>query len=504
MNGQGQLLHWLRGVKTLALTCRQWGDTGKGKFVDVLAEIWAEVIFRGTGGGNAGHTIVINGKKYIFHLIPSGILHDGFGKINGIGRGVAADPYILCEELDVLDYEGMSYNNLMIALNAKLVLPCHLVEDRVRESDPDSGKIGTTGRGIGPLYKDHVGRIGLVVNDLLNKDVFVAKLRRNLKEKVRTLRTYDPEVVRKIMQHEHLKKGAYYSAKEIFDEDAIVEKYMVYGKRLRDMIRDTDDFLKNKVAGRMKLLLEGAQGDLLSVDEGTYPYVTSSDPTVPGLARGAGISEQAIDRVLGIVKAFYITRVGSGPFPTEFGSRKSEDWCATEGINKSREASLYPDANVNSRSPLAQGIGVRKAGDEYGATTGRPRRTGWLDLPLLRYAIGKSGPHVIFTKLDVLNMCRTIKICESYEYVGPKYRHGEKNLLPGTILKVAIPDSYVLQHCRPIYKYFPGWESDISGATSVSVLPSRLRRIIDFVSESGGVNPRILSVGADRNETIFV
>ena len=488
----------LNNVDTLAIVCNQWGDTGKGKFVDYFSD-WADIIARGTGGANAGHTIFIDGKKYVFHIIPSGITHDRDGKINIIGSGVAFDPRVVIEELNTLDREGLSYNNLKIAFNSKLVLPQHIVMDRLKEDLSKEVKIGTTGRGIGPLYTDHVARIGLILNDILNKDIFVKKLKRNLRDKIKLLRYVDKEKIKEVMSHEHLNKGLFYSEKDIFDVDAIVEKYVGYGKTLKDMITDTDAFIRDNIHSK-RILLEGAQGLLLSIDYGTYPYVTSSDSSIRGLSKGVGISEKDVDLVLGIIK-FYITRVGKGPFPTELGGKKSEDWCNSH--TKKDEEKLYSNANVNSNDDFIKGIGIRLSGDEYGATTGRPRRTGLLDLPLIRYAKNINGNNIILTKVDVLDKCDKIKICNAYEYVGDRYNLGNKILKKGDILDVSIPDVNIMKNFRPIYKEFPGWKSEINDIKNYNDLPSNLKNIIDYIERQTGVNNRIISVGKDREQIII-
>jgi adenylosuccinate synthase len=494
----------LNNILTLSIVCNQWGDTGKGKIVDLFAE-WADIIARGTGGANAGHTIEINGKVYVFHLVPSGILWDGEGKINIIGRGVALDPRIVIEELGILREEGKSYNKLQISLNAHLVLPQHLVMDRVKESDLSTGRIGTTGRGIGPLYVDHYDRIGLVVNDLLNKDIFAVKLKRNLERKVKQLRLSDPEIVEKVMRHEHLENGIFYHPTKIFDVDAIIERYMEYGKELRGMINDTEEFMRRNVnKGSIKTLLEGAQGLLLSVDYGSYPYVTSSDCSVKGLAKGVGISEKEIDLTLGIVKAFYMTRVGEGPFPTEIGGEKSEEWCRRKDVTKEFESESFSGDSVNNSNQFLQGIGIRVAGNEYGATTGRPRRVGWLDLPLLRHAIKYNGQNIILTKLDVLDDCEVIKICSGYKYTGSPYNSGQKTIRFGDIIRTAIPKAEVLKHCQPVYEEFEGWKTDITGIRKLEDLPEKLEELCRYISVETDTNIRILSVGPDRNETIFM
>ena len=483
-------------VNTLAIVCMQWGDTGKGKFVDAFSE-WADIIARGTGGANAGHTIKLGDDTHIFHLVPSGILHDSVGKLNIIGSGVAFDPKIFTEEVKIVHDAGMSTDNLFVSHRALLVMPQHILLDQLRESTT-LGKIGTTGRGIGPTYGDHYARVGLTVNDLLNTDILAEKIKQNLEEKQRLIQSYDQELVAKLMNQERLGGGKFWN--KGFDIDALVEHYSVYGIQIADRIRNTDQVLR-EAAGKKKIVLEGAQGNLLSVDYGSYPYVTSSDCSIAGLAHGVGLRERQVDLTLGIVKAFYMTRVGAGPFPTELGGEKSEIWCSS--ANKKKEQTDYPDASVNSTDPLEQGIGIRRAGAEYGATTGRPRRTGWLDLPLLRYSKRFTGNQVILSKLDVLDECDTIRICDSYIYEGPEYIVGETNLKKGDTIETAIPDSKVLAHCVPQYRDFPGWKADITGITDPKELPEKLHTIIKFVEKSADVEAKVLSVGPERNQTII-
>lgn len=494
-------MRMLNGVSTLAIVCTQWGDTGKGKFVDFFSE-WADIIARGTGGANAGHTIRLGSKTYVFHLVPSGILRDGDGKVNIVGNGVAFDPGIFCEELAVLGREGVSFEHLKIAQNARLVLPQHILLDRLRESTAD-GRIGTTGRGIGPTYVDHYARIGLTVNDLLNVDSFARKLQRNLAEKRRILKDADPEVIRRIMHHEHLESGVLWSASAFLDADAIVDRYRQYSSALRPFIWNTDQYLWDAI-GKKRVLLEGAQGNLLSVDHGTYPYVTSSDCSVQGLVRGVGIRDRDVDLALGIVKAFYMTRVGEGPFPTELGGEQSGQWCNDPSINEAVEQERYPGATVNSENPFLQGVGIRRAGFEYGATTKRPRRVGWLDLPLLRYSKRHTGGDVVLTKLDVLDQCGEIKICTSYRYDGPRYAIGERVLTSGDVLDTAVPNYEVLQHCTPQYQVFPGWKGRTTGMRSVRELPKNLLDLVWHVACPAGAGLRVvmLSVGPDRDQTI--
>lgn len=493
-----ELNEFLKDKYTIAVVCNQWGDTGKGKFVDYFAK-WADIIARGTGGANAGHTIILNDKKYVFHLVPSGILYDSERKINIVGQGVAFDPRAFIEELNILDNEKMTYNNLKISLNAKLVMPYHILFDRLKEA-LSSNKIGTTGRGIGPLYVDHYDRKGLIVNDILNKELFAKKLKKNLEDKIKILKNYDKEIIRNILMHEHLEKGLFYNDNTILDFDKILDVYTNnYAPRLKNYICNTEDFLQENLT-KKKILLEGAQGYLLSVDHGSYPYVTSSDTTILGLVKGVGIKEKDVDVNFGIVKAFYMTRVGNGPFPTEFGGKESEIHCATN--TQESELQKYPNANLDSENEMELGVAIRFEGQEYGATTKRPRRTGWLDLPLIRTAIKTNGNDLILTKIDVLNNAKKIKLCTEYEYQGEDYFYGEKIIKKGDVLKTAIVDSNVLENCKPIYKEFDGWLSEIKNIKTYDGLPINLKTIIEYIEKECNVNVRIISTGPERDETI--
>lgn len=493
----------VKGRKTVAVVDLQWGDVGKGKIVDMLAG-WADIIARGTGGANAGHTIEISRKTYVFHLIPAGILWDEYSKMNIIGNGVALDPRILSDELELLRANGKSYNNLLIAYNAHLVLPQHIALDRLRENGAGVGKIGTTGRGIGPVYEDHVARLGLTANDLLNVDSFIRKLRRNLSEKISRFARFDPDHVREVMFSDALEGGIYYDPKEIISVDAVINRYGQFAKNFSEMIWDTDALLQRN-AGIKNILLEGAQGVLLSVDYGTYPFVTSSDCSLAGLAKGVGLRTDSIDYPLGIAKAFYMTRVGGGPFPTEMGGQASEDWCNSADANKVHEGKKYPFAlaSIQSSDPFLQGIAIRKAGNEYGATTGRPRRVGWFDLPLLRYATKFGSKRIALTKLDVLSECETIKICHAYSYVGPTRRVAEKTILGGERVDEAMVYTDVIGHCVPRYAEFSGWQCDISGIRKYSDLPKKLINIVNYIEGIANVIVDMISVGPDREQIII-
>ena len=490
-------------AKTIAVVCAQFGDTGKGKMVDVFAE-QADIIVRGTGGDNAGHTIKTDDAEYIFHLIPSGICYDGAGKINIIGNGTVIYPKTLCDELELLGQKKMSYEHLFIALNAHLILPQHIVLDRLKECQAGQTKIGTTGKGIGPTYVDHVNRCGLIMNDLLNKDTFVKKFRHNLSAKQAIFQQYPAEVIEKIMHHEHLENGCYYHGQDVFNEEAVIAKYMAYGKVLSDMISDADAYVRISVS-KKNILLEGAQGLLLSIDYGTYPYVTSSDPSVYGLAKGSGLSVSEIDLTFGIIKGFYMTRVGRGPFPTEMGGQQSDEWC-NDNPQARAEENILLDMSVNHHEEFYQGMAIRQVGNEYGATTGRPRRIGWLDLVLLRHALKYlPSKNLILTKLDVLNDCEIIKICDYYSYNGRPIRLGKSYLPTGSMISnLAIIPAEILEHCRPNYKTFPGWQEDLNSCQSFADLPTKLKDILDYITDNTGANHRIISIGPKREQTIFI
>jgi adenylosuccinate synthase len=537
-----KLEEFLKDILVLAVVCNQWGDSGKGKIVDLFSS-QAKIIVRGTGGANAGHTIMLNGKEFIFHLIPSGILYDNQGKINVIGNGVAFNPKIFVEELEYLDKNYQTYNNLKISNKAKLLMPQHVLMDSISEMLKGEGRVGTTGQGIGPCYKDHYDRIGLIVNDLFNIDVLHKKLEKNLESKLRELSKVDPDRIQEAMQKlglgEFYKKGGKHAP---FDTDAIIEKYKEYSKKLESMVDDTEKFVRTSLSKGLKILLEGAQGLLLSIDYGTYPYVTSSDCSVIGLAKGAGINPRDIDLTLGIVKAPFMTRVGDGPFPTEFGGIQSEEYCK-KGVEHDifYEAKQYLQYNIdldriktlkkekrkdelafeyfqvvqhiksnedkvvklmNSKDQFTRGIGTRLWALEYGATTTRPRRTGALDLPLLRYAMQFNGNQIALTKLDVYNKCEEIPICTHYIYKGPDYRYGSQIIKSGDKIETAIPDVEILKYCVPQYEWYDGWMQDISDCKEYNKLPSQSKNILNRI-EKTGAKIRVASVGKERDSTIL-
>ena len=492
----------LQGKQCTAVVCNQWGDTGKGKLVDLLSN-WADIIIRGTGGANAGHTIVVSGKEFIFHLLPSGILHDENGKINVIGRGVAFDPRVVIEELDVLVENNVEIKNLKISHQAPLLLPYHILVDRISDQKQ---KIGTTGRGIGPLYTDFIARHSLFVNDIFNKEVFKEKLTKFLDTKKRVLAVMDRDLAKEVLSHEHLSDGIYFNKETILDLEAVVEKYTgEFADRLRDYVVDLEELTKEALDKNKKILLEGAQGALLSIDYGTTKYQTSSDCTIAGLAKGSGMRENQVDHVFGITKAFYMTRVGNGPFPTEFGGQASEEYCA-QGVTKQEEKEKYAnkvDEYLKSGDDFNLGVAVRLLGGEYGATTGRTRRNGWLDLVALKYATQCNGHNLTLTKVDVLDKFAKIKLCVQYKYEGPNIFYAGKKLKKGDVIDFFPRFSEILYHCQPVYKEFDGWQQDISRLENYEDLPRQVKSIIYFIEDYTKAKVDIVSVGPDRQQTIF-
>jgi adenylosuccinate synthase len=495
----------LGSSQVVVVRCLQWGDTGKGKIVDLLSS-WADIIVRGTGGDNAGHTIERGGKKKIFHLIPSGILGDKKGKITIIGPGTVVYPKSLYDEMLNLSKVELSFDHLRISKDAKLILPTHIFEDRAKELKSADGKIGTTGKGIGPAYTDHYGRIGLTMNDLLNEEVFRKKLKRHLSHKEHLLK-YPADKAKEIMCCDHLMGGVFYDSDKLFNFEQIVYQYVhIFGTILKRYIVDTNKIIQKALKEKKNILVEGAQGDLLSVDYGTYPFVTSSDSSIEGLVKGAGLRTEDVDLDLGIIKGFMETRVGSGPFPTEMGGENSAKFCSSH--TKKMEKKLYPDVSVNDEDEFKVGVALRRKAQEYGATTGRLRRIGYFDLPLLMHSMQRasSNTKLVLTKLDVLSGMKTIKICTHYIYQGDKYFDGEKEYVKGSAVIVPPMDYYFLSLCEPVYQKFPGWTEDIKRVKTYKDLPKELKDILEFILESTEMehDPAIISVGPDREETIVL
>ena len=413
----------------------QWGDEGKGKIVDLLSDSM-DIVARYQGGANAGHTIVIEGKKFVLHLIPSGILQSDVKCV--IGNGVVIDPVALMEEIAMLESFGISMQDrLFISHKAHLIMPYHKMLDKARESQA-SAAIGTTGRGIGPAYIDKFSRSGIRIVDLLDRTVFEEKLRANIEEK--------NTVLKKIYDQEEL------------DINSIIGEYLDFDIKIDPYIKDTTLFLNQAIAEGKSVLMEGAQGALLDVDHGTYPFVTSSNPTSGGACTGLGVPPTKIDSVIGVVKA-YTTRVGNGPFPTELHDEMGEN--------------------------------LRKVGAEFGATTGRPRRCGWLDGVALQYSVMINGIDTIaLTKLDVLDGIASIGICTGYEVDGKMLRSFPAN----------VED---LAKVKPHYEFFEGWNSSLVGIKSYDDLPKQAQDYIAAIEKIAGAKVGIVSLSPDRADTII-
>lgn len=423
-------------MSSLVVVGAQWGDEGKGKITDYLAQM-AEVVVRYQGGNNAGHTVEVDNKKYKLHLIPSGILSEDKPCI--IGNGVVIDPKAILEEIDYLHKNNIKTDNLTISDRAHVIMPYHKIIDALSEESLGDNKIGTTKKGIGPAYMDKTQRTGIRIVDLLNKDNFAKKLKVNLAEKNKLLKLI-------------------YNSDEL-NFDAIYEEYMDYALRLKPYVKDTSVDVYKYIKENKKVLFEGAQGTLLDLDFGTYPYVTSSHPGSGGVATGVGIGPNYIQGVIGVVKA-YTTRVGEGPFPTELNDEIGEF--------------------------------IREKGNEYGTTTGRARRCGWFDGIIVKFAVRINGlTSMAITKLDTLSGINKLKICTGYEYNGRIIRE-----FPADLDELAL--------FRPIYEEFEGWEEDISKCTTYDELPLNTKKYISAIEEIAGVPASILSVGANRNNTIIL
>lgn len=417
----------------------QWGDEGKGKVVDIYAGN-ADVIARFQGGNNAGHTIVVKNEETILHLIPSGILHDN--KICIIGNGVVIDPKVLLQELDRLVTRNLLPANtkLFVSEKAHLIMPYHQRLDVARESHRQAKKIGTTGRGIGPAYEDKVARVGIRVCDLLDDQIFREKLKSNVEEK-----------------NFYLTRGF---QEEPLAEEAIYNEYMAYADRISPYAADTSIIINREIRKGKKILFEGAQGSQLDVDHGTFPYVTSSNTVAGNACAGTGVGPSAINTVVGICKA-YTTRVGEGPFTTELNDETGEF--------------------------------MQKTGREFGATTGRKRRCGWLDMVLIKQSVRVSGiTGLAITKLDVLTGIDKLKICVGYKTKTDYYTES----VPANLR--------IFAQCEPIYEEIKGWHEDISGARTLEDLPQNARQYLERIEVLSGVKLLLISVGPGREETIVL
>ena len=423
-------------MPAVVLVGAQWGDEGKGKATDLLGSR-VDYCVRYQGGNNAGHTVVIGDRKFALHLLPSGILTPEV--IPVIGNGVVIDVAVLFEEIDGLEAQGINTSNLLISANAHLITPYHVTLDKVTERFLGNSKIGTTGRGIGPSYADKTSRLGIRVQDLFDEKILRAKIEGSLLSK--------NQVLVKVFN------------RRAVTVDEVVENLMEHAERLRPYVSDTSLILNRALAENKVVLLEGGQGTLLDVDHGTYPFVTSSNPTAGGACAGSGIGPTKITGVVGSLKA-YTTRVGSGPFPTELLDEDGEK--------------------------------LRTIGGERGVTTGRPRRCGWFDAPIARYATRINGLTDIFlTKLDVLTGWEKIPVCVAYEIDGKRTEE-----LPMTQTE--------FHHAKPIYEMLPGWTEDISGAKTMEDLPANARSYIKYLEEISGAPISAVGVGQDRNATISI
>ncbi|MFA9468277.1 adenylosuccinate synthase [Streptococcus sp. E24BD] len=414
----------------------QWGDEGKGKITDFLAAE-AEVIARYQGGDNAGHTIVIDGKKFKLHLIPSGIFFPE--KTAVIGNGMVVNPKALVKELDYLHGEGVTMDNLRISDRAHIILPYHIKLDQLQEEAKGDQKIGTTIKGIGPAYMDKAGRVGIRIADLLDKEVFAERLRVNLAEKNRLFEKF-------------------YEA-DTLDFEEIFEEYYSYGQQIKQYVTDTSVVLNDALDTDKRVLFEGAQGVMLDIDQGTYPFVTSSNPVAGGVTIGSGVGPSKISKVVGVCKA-YTSRVGEGAFPTE----------------------LHDEI----------GQRIREIGKEYGTTTGRPRRVGWFDSVVMRHSRRVSGiTNLCLNSIDVLSGLETVKICVAYDLDGERIDY-----YPASTVQ--------LNRCKPIYEELPGWSEDITGVRRFEDLPLHAQNYVKRITELVGVELLTFSVGPDRDQTNIV
>jgi adenylosuccinate synthase len=423
-------------MPAIVLVGAQWGDEGKGKATDLLGDK-VDYVVRYQGGNNAGHTVVIGDKKFALHLLPSGILTPGCTPV--IGNGVVVDLEVLFREIDGLNEKGIDTSRLMISANAHIITPYHVTVDKVSERFLGKRAIGTTGRGIGPTYGDKMGRLGIRVQDLFDPSILYQKVEGALKQK--------NELLLKVYNRAAIKP------------QEVVDHLLSFAERLRPMVADTALVLNQALEQGKTVLLEGGQGTLLDVDHGTYPFVTSSNPTAGGASTGSGIGPTRIKSVIGILKA-YTTRVGAGPFPTEL----FDEW----------------------------GERLRSVGGEFGTTTGRERRCGWFDAPVARYATRINGLTDIFlTKLDVLTGIKEIPVCVAYEVDGKRVEE--------------VPVSQTdFHHAKPIYEIYPGWDEDITGAKTFADLPKNAQEYVRALEKLSGTRISAIGVGPDRNATIVL
>lgn len=423
-------------MSTYVVVGLQYGDEGKGKITDVLSAK-SDYVVRFQGGDNAGHTVYAGEEKFVLHLLPSGVLQCR-GKCI-IANGVVVNPISFIREIEQLESKGMKTNHVFISRRAHVIMPYHILLDTYREEEADGTHIGTTKKGIGPCYEDKIARVGIRMVDLLNPEVLREKIEKNLKSKNSLFEKY--------------------FEKPTLDVDKIFNEYVEIGKKLQDRIVDTEVELNEAIRDNKNILFEGAQALMLDIDFGTYPYVTSSSPSTGGVCTGAGVPPTALQNLIGVAKA-YTTRVGNGPFPTELDNELGEE--------------------------------IRKIGHEFGATTGRPRRTGWLDLVSLKHATMINGiNNLVITKLDVLSGISPLKIATHYKTED------------GKIIDYFTSSTTKLYNYEPIYEELPGWEEDISHARSYEELPQNAKKYIEFIEEYLGINVYLVSVGPERSQNII-
>ena len=414
----------------------QWGDEGKGKIVDYLANK-AQYVVRSQGGSNAGHTVVVDNIKYKLRLLPSGILHKD--KVCIIGNGVVIEPKVFLSEIDGLIEKKVNMSNLKISNRAHVLMPYHKILDELQEEDLGENKLGTTKNGIGPCYMDKASRLGIRIVDLMNKEVFAKKLKFNVELKNKLLK--------KLYNHEGI------------NYEELLKEYLEYAERLRPYVADTTTILNKAIKEKKNILFEGAQATMLDLDHGTYPFVTSSYPAAGGACTGSGVGPRKIDNVIGVVKA-YSTRVGEGPFPSE----------------------LFDDV----------GQFIRDKGGEYGTVTGRPRRCGWLDACVVKYASYVNGlDSIAITRLDILDELDKLKICVAYKYNGE-------------ILEDYPADLDILSKVEPVYEEFDGWKTSTANIREYDKLPENAKKYLKRLSEVIDTEISIVSVGAGRDETIII
>lgn len=421
-------------MSVTALVGAQWGDEGKGKTIDILASM-AEMVVRAQGGSNAGHTVVANGITHKLRLIPSGILYPETVCI--VGSGTVIAPPVILQEMDQLEKYGVSLKNLKIDARAHVILPYHLAIDALSEKLRGGSDIGTTKNGIGPCYMDKAERSGIRMIDFVTPSIFKEKLFKNIEIKNKMLK--------------------YVYGGETFDAQAVYDEYLAYADRLRPYVCDTSVMVYDAIKAGKNVLFEGAQGTLLDIDAGTYPYVTSSHPTAGGFCEGAGIGPTLIENCIGVAKS-YMTRVGKGPFPTELNDQTGDL--------------------------------IRNRGGEFGTVTGRPRRTGWFDAVIMRYSVRVNGLTALaVNKLDTLTGIKTLKVATAYR----------KN---GEIIKDFPVDISLLEGCEPVYEELPGWDEDITSCKSFDLLPENARKYIEFIERESGCPVTMVGVGPDRTQNI--